>query len=679
MHPDAERLIELVTRPLAGNEKLRLAVEKELKKALEIHASSETQTLVEAADALERAKQKPGGGRWKALLYVTAVLVSLVVMVWTGVEISIIRDSTGRIRARDGQEPWHEVFPNLSPDQRLLLSGDTSATSEEGRWKPLWRSEPDNAMYLAEYAAAYVRDNPDSPLSPEVSEAAAKIDPDNGWFLALSATCLAKEAVARKELSKKDASRGVAAVIGVIDEVRLTAALALIHESAEKPRFTGYQGELMSKRLSALPEREGLVSHVWIMSYVSAAKVSCTFFRTTGDLLAAGAERCARNNDVDGFRRIISDWHSFTSKFSNDGANLVDVLVAKSIIISPLLNFRDAARSLGMEAEADHFEGLWNRAKKEKQSRAQRLKRIRSGKSPFETRGSLFAGMSAPMVQGLLVSPLAVTDAELRPGRYADHSLAARALACAGWLVMTAAAGTAILIRHLQPVGVRVISGRMQGLLRRDDWCWLFAVGVVLPVVWYVVISRFTPLSPREWSIRPVASPTLCQFVSLLLSLIISPVVIVDLLLAKRGAALGLARRRQWPGLVAAFAALAGVPLTGAIPVAGPLEPVFIVSSWAAIVIAVLWICTELAISVFGNHPSRLRLATASLTALPLFACCALLMALVVLIHRTEEKYWIRKDRLGEMSAEVPAMSGYEHRVTQKLKAETLEFLGEKP
>ena len=72
----------------------------------------------------------------------------------------------------------------------MLLFGENHATDEADRWKPLWDSDPGNPAFLAQYASAYFSDS--KKLSPEILDAAAKIDPDNGWFIALAAAGIAE-------------------------------------------------------------------------------------------------------------------------------------------------------------------------------------------------------------------------------------------------------------------------------------------------------------------------------------------------------------------------------------------------------------------------------------------------------------------------------------------------------
>jgi hypothetical protein len=54
-------------------------------------------------------------------------------------------------------------------------------------------------------------------------------------------------------------------------------------------------------------------------------------------------------------------------------------------------------------------------------------------------------------------------------------------------------------------------------------------------------------------------------------------------------------------------------------------------------------------------------------------------MALSLRFHYAEEKRWIQQDRIGEITADSPSLSRYEHLVIQVLRREILETLGSLP
>ncbi|HEX7260880.1 MAG TPA: hypothetical protein VF258_03615, partial [Luteolibacter sp.] len=270
MNPEAKRLIDLATRPLASNAELRLAAEAELRKALEANAANRPEAITEAADSLARADQYPKRGRWKLALYLLTLLISLPLIVHATRQISRaagVRDLYIPF-SPTGSLATPPKIQNLNPAQNLLLYGDERAGNGPNRWKPLWESEPDNPAYLAKYAAEYFEEN--KKLSPEILAAAERIDPDNGWFLALAAAGNANDAVVREKRSSADTKSGKAAVMTVHDEKRLQETLSTLHQVAAKPRFRSYQVDLLRQQIPLFPPRRDFVSHVPLLAHVAS-------------------------------------------------------------------------------------------------------------------------------------------------------------------------------------------------------------------------------------------------------------------------------------------------------------------------------------------------------------------------------------------------------------------------
>ncbi|MEX1116258.1 MAG: hypothetical protein WEB53_13475 [Akkermansiaceae bacterium] len=75
MLTEAKRLIELATRPLAGNAKLLLAAETELGNALAVHAADRPEAVAAAAAVLTRADRHPLRRHWKVALVALTVWI----------------------------------------------------------------------------------------------------------------------------------------------------------------------------------------------------------------------------------------------------------------------------------------------------------------------------------------------------------------------------------------------------------------------------------------------------------------------------------------------------------------------------------------------------------------------------------------------------------------------------
>ena len=100
-------------------------------------------------------------GRWRTILYLATLLVSLPVLgisAWRCAHFYNFQSGffQSGFPGFFETEPRTGIEDALNPAQRLLLVGNNKATNLADRWKPLWDSEPDNPAYLAEYAMAFL-------------------------------------------------------------------------------------------------------------------------------------------------------------------------------------------------------------------------------------------------------------------------------------------------------------------------------------------------------------------------------------------------------------------------------------------------------------------------------------------------------------------------------------------
>jgi hypothetical protein len=288
------------------------------------------------------------------------------------------------------------------------------------------------------------------------------------------------------------------------------------------------------------------------------------------------------------------------------------------------------------------------------------------------------SGAVRPDVGGAGPIPPPLTDADMRPARHADHAFFGRVLSGPAWLLFGLAVVFTAFGRCRHNPLTRRLSLRMLDLLRPSDWALLFLGGLAAPVLWYLFISRLSPLAAREWAVTVVSFIPICgQFGSLVAAQIILPVAITGELVKKRGAVAQLRPRFSWLGWLAATAALAAIPLFGAIPHDTPFSKGLAVLSLVLAGIAVAWIPGGLI--VLCRKSRSLRRATLIRLVVPVWVASMLVMALSLRFHYAEEQRWIQQDQIGEITADSPSLSHYEHLVTQVLRREILETPGSRP
>ncbi len=674
MDPATDRFIELATRPLAVNAELHQSATEELRARLaESHAAAAE--IQEAANQLEASDRHPRRHWWRTALYLTTLLVSLPVIVHTHLQARKLA-SVRNFISPGSPSSILDQSKVLSPRQKLILHGDTNAKDESDRWKALWESDAENPAYLLEYAMAYQRKR-DS-LSSQILETAARIDPENAWYPVIQAAGMAKRAVKKQTPGYYERQRGGKPTFTVIDEEAFKGALDLLHQATTRTRLSAAQTQLLKERIDLLPERNDFASQMPRIVYLSALNYGTLDLRYLADAFSVQAGRLAEANDTAGFHQLLDDWKWLASSTAKGGGQLIDLLVAKAVFTIPLEPFQKAALSLGLTEEAGKFEAL----KLHEDTRRERYREMSRGSEMshlLDTKSSVMAGLTLPTISHHLNSPPPITDADLRPSRYADHALFGRLHALVSGVVFAILAGITGGI-GLSRCGLsnRSLSGRLQHLFRFHDWAWVVAGGIIAPLLWGALVDDFTPLSAREWGMKisGFLLPGL-QLGSVTLLMLVASSVIASRRLQKRAGFLWSQPRFPALGSVAIVAAALAIPLAGTLMLLrGGLGHLLFQAAVVLTIAALLWLVVGLAGQLLNRPKSAsLRRSVLARIMVPAWISGMLAFALLVPVHYAAERRWIQQDRLLEITPDAPASSRYEWEVTRQLRKELLEVM----
>lgn len=674
--PDpTERFIEAAVAPLVENSELQVMARRELGQSISMAGATGGASLDDAAERLESADKKPHAKWWRLTLYAVTAILSVGILASSAASLLLFRQMTRIIgmfgSMGSGSDPdafQKQLGRDLTPDQQLLLLGDTRRSGAADRIKGLWDSEPGNPAYFADYAAAHLSER--ASLPPAFLDTARKIDPDNGWFPIISAAESARAAIGSSAGPAK--SPGGVKTKAIKDPTKLREALDLLHEAAALERFDNYQSTLLKQRIPLLPKRTDSLDQLVPVAYVAGLTVPSMRLRNLSDAVAAEAIRLAEDKDPAGFKRLVADWRAFTDTYaSSDHGYLVDILVAVVMVRGPLKAFHQAATDLGLAEEAAWAKDLDDRFEQWKAATKAHV----DPNEDMALRSSLLSGLTIPVVSGQSVRAPVLRPEDLAPGRLADHALAGRLLSLAAWLLLGMAALSAVLYRFRGSLLTRHLSARLTGLLRPGDWAWTFGIGILLPFVYHFAIVRFTPFGGREWSLKASGFMLpLGQFSSMLWMMILLPVMVARRRLALRGAALGWAGKEQILAWVAVIGGAAALPLCGLAFVGRSPSQATIAIAGSLLGLPPLYLLVIGFRALFSKQAPLLRRATVSRVLVPIYVSGMLLMTLAVPLFHAEERYWIARDRLTKVSADAPGIR-YEWEVTQAMREELLEIL----
>jgi hypothetical protein len=682
MPPDHETLLRLATRPLEGNPELLVAARGDLESRLESDPESNN-AVASAIDSFQRADRRGMLARhWRMLVYLTALALGVYGASQTlrlramAAQVTSITSIGPVVAASTPKRPSH-----LTSRERLLLYGDDQASNQTDRWKPLWDSDPSNPVFFAQYVHGEFSDR--KSLTPELLADAARIDPGNGWYPAIQAGALLDGTVVREKQNPADQQALKAPTYTVKNPEKLAAAMELIHQAAAMERMNSRQEELIKWQIPLLGERTDWISQVPITAFAAGMTAPGSIaMRRLPDAFAGEAQRLAAEGKRDEFLRLVQSWDTINRHFLDGGWTMIDMLIAKVMIVSPAANFRDAALKLGLEKEAGRFEGIaaWSRDDRERRNR-------KNAPDPLgdlvERRGALLTALTLPMLTRQAENPPPLTEDDLLPSRLAEHALSQRILVTLSCLILALAAGLAS-IRFLgsSPLN-RKLSARMTDLLQRRDWALVLLGGAVIPIVLYLVLVYLSPLSGRDWSLRLLGFiPLFAHIAAALVMVLTMTTALASHVLDRRLAAFGLTvgwPKTRWAMLLCA--ALSTIIIGAVAPafhefnLPPPARLILLSGGCLLIAIPLLWLIGGLVKPLIGFGGSTLRFATLHRVLVPAWIFGFVILAITSPLHHAIERHWMQQDRLMEITPDAPSLSRYEWETTQQLRRELRERL----
>jgi hypothetical protein len=473
MQDPHQRLIKAATRPLADNAEMKHAAADFLKNRI-TDEGDPADTMVARWEKVDARK---GKSFWRIGLWVAVVTLSATAVVADFEEVRRFVPwgkwlATGSIIAPIPESGVDRIASKLNDTDKLLLFGDLTKASQEERREALWRSEPGNPAYFADYAAAYMRER--NALPPDFLETASRIDPTNSWFTYQAAATEAKDAVKSKpRKSKKVAGKTVyeePKAWEILDQARFDRALLLLKQARNQPKCTDYSAELLRKRLLLLPQGN-LIEQLDSGSCLSTTSgFSSLRLMVLAKVIAAKAWSLGENGDIPGFQEIATDGDLFLRRiYSEQNGLLVDKLAISVVAGEILESFAAAAEKSGLQDTALPWKAIAAHLNERKERRNSRKfivdgKAVESGR----TTGG-FIGGSIERLAGFVDSQPPLTDAELIPQRLFEHEILSRGCSYISWVVMALCLGFVAAYRFRVAVLSRRLARRMEDLLVASD------------------------------------------------------------------------------------------------------------------------------------------------------------------------------------------------------------------
>lgn len=675
MLPQSHPLIAAAVEPLADNAEQQLA-------AISLLAENFDAGHPAVPATFARFRKIPAKGRtrpWIIALHVLAA-IALIPSVWSIHSLRRGTSSLGILNTMGSHEtPSPGIPKTLTAEQRLLV-GDPSLP--ELRQKELLHlSDPNRADFYCEYVGKYYTEN--SAFPPAYLETAARIDPQNSFFLYNAAGRNGGKSVTKVKPSTKAPDRMVRGKRlppipaetewAVSDVAEFEKAMALVSEAGRLSRYETYESSLAAQRLP-LFDQDHFIPRIHTIAYFAGQTSQVIPIKYVSDLISARAYVLSKNGDTEGFLALHRDYESFLRHLGN---------CPDRSVISELVFAASASQSTSNMFHAAERLGLANLAADLK-DRKDAFQADRDAKAFLESsfgeqlgrEGTILTKLTAGMLDTQVENPPVHDPDALTAARLAEHDYASAVFASLLACFAALASFGIYVVSRTTPRPLHILAKRFSLLLGFRDWAWILGLGVILPTALVLAITRLTPLGGRETGISHHSFLFPLVHIELIfLLLLTAPTIVLRWRLSGKISPFGLATGFPTPWLA--------VPALGtlAVLVAFPVLEAFPDNRIALATLAcfpALWVMSLLWVGVLaliGRRSARLRIATSFQILAPALSLAIILFsALAPLLWESGER-WTSRDNFHRV---VPGGLGpYEAAIAAQKRKEINAILGQ--
>lgn len=677
MLPEAHPLINSITQSFGDNAEMKLSAVQILEQTFDPNHPSVPQAL----DHLEAQDKKKFPSLGKITFWVLAV---------AGLAFAISSDMRAFLRMAKIYD-WEllediELPPaprKLNQQERLIL-GDSEADYLTDKQR-LFESDPTNPAYFAEYAIIYQHEH--GSLPTDFLETAERIDPSNSFFIYWAAAATGYDSVEGKRFTgPRPPDRIVDGVKlrslpregehTIKDQTAYEQALELLKKASGMPEFRSYTNQMTRARARLMPTdcvtnyEDGIGSN-----HFSNLSGVVTLYYVI-NLMAARAEELSKNANLEEFQLLAAQRESLLKKLANnEDVNTVNENWYQFITYGTVANFQAAAERL----ELKDLEEAYRKQTDSFIAHNDIIElRRKKGMDTFPLERASPLGFSpAPNSTNFTVIVPSLPDSYLKPMRLVEHELLGRFGILLVSVALLLASLIVFLFRFLTTKIIVLPAKRIAMLLKLSDWIWIFSLGIALPIVVFLYISRLSPVSGRDFSCShfQFMFPGI-HLATLLLTLLLAPAIITRWRLTGRSAAFKFGSRLDLLALpviavmlvyaIVAYPVLLNVRLNDltrfclSLPLLGWLAFVFF---------------NGLRI-FFGSASSRLIQTATAIAVLPAYPLSILALCITLPIYIKAERQGLVEDKLIFIDPETSELGAYEFKVAAQKRKEINAILG---
>ncbi|MEO5713130.1 MAG: hypothetical protein ABIT37_06545 [Luteolibacter sp.] len=412
------------------------------------------------------------------------------------------------------------------------------------------------------------------------------------------------------------------------------------------------------------------------------SSIIISFSNDLAKAIAAKAWLYGERGDTEGLIALKKDADAYLHNISRSEPGLLiqDVILESKAKIA-LKNLAAAATKLGLTAEAADSQARLDRLEKLKKDR-ESAGALQINGEDASLRLGVLNGESIPNIARRALHPPRLTEAEVKPGRMIEHEFMAQLCTYGAWILLGLAAGVVALYRFRSPKVVRLLSARMESLLKPVDWLCLFAAGIA-PFAYLLLVTRLADLGGSRWNVMALEIELpydgkillpMAQFSGAVLMTIILSILATRWRLAKRVPFFGFSKTRYWSGWLAILSADVFIPLLGWSVVNRYDHG--LVACWMLCALPVAWIVSVFIRAMTLGMEQLLHLTTVSRVLVPIFSATMAALLLFTPWFKWSRQQWFEQDRMNRLDVNYPSLTKFEYQLSLAARKELREALG---
>ena len=427
--------------------------------------------------------------------------------------------------AMDGEEP--HSFDTLTPDQRLILKGDTTRKSDVEREKAIWEKWPTNIVYLHNYVtriagSSEYRREAETHWRDDYAREITKLqplDPDNArWDYLLADNLLAQSIKDQYSVTNADGSVTNGWAMQVLDRTKLDQAMAHFKTGLGKPMFRRYTREMQVERLAIMGEPTTFLKQIAEIGMAAGMMLpDVSSLRHLSRVSMAYVNLLTKEGRTKEAGEFLMAYRRYVPQINDDTFTLIDALVAGAVAGINADKMPAAFSKLGDDATA-------KQVRIETEALVQPINDFRKRQKEFRDHSVWWEDISrhSGMLAELMVPSLGECPsvADLTPSRLAEYAVIERgtlgAISGCMEVMLMVCVVLALYYRLMSKATPRPILL----LPSATEWGRLLLWGLLIPVLCYYGVTRWAPWCNRSLSPSIEYPQLISQSLALLLVIV---------------------------------------------------------------------------------------------------------------------------------------------------------------